>query len=103
MQRSSPQAAFYDAAFQNNPKIKIPVRQHGSTHVFHQYTLVLNSVSRTAMKEYLSTKGIPSMIYYPIPLHMQKAYTDPRYKHGDFPVTEQLCNHVISLPMHTEY
>ncbi len=95
-------AAFYDKAFANNPKIKIPGRISGSTHVFHQYTLVLNGVSRTALREHLEAKGIPSMIYYPIPLHMQKAYTDPRYKHGDFPVTEALCNHVISLPMHTE-
>ncbi len=95
-------AAYYDNAFANHPKVKTPVRQEHSTHVFHQYTLVLNGVSRTAMREYLETKGIPSMIYYPIPLHMQKAYTDPRYKHGDFPVTEDLCDHVISLPMHTE-
>lgn len=95
-------ATFYDDAFKMNSKVKIPVRQAGSTHVFHQYTLVLNGVSRTALKEHLAAKGIPSMIYYPIPLHMQKAYTDPRYKHGDFPVTEHLCNHVISLPMHTE-
>ncbi len=95
-------AAYYDNAFKNNPKIKAPVRDKKSTHVFHQYTLVLNGVSRTALKEHLATKGIPAMIYYPIPLHMQKAYMDPRYKHGDFPVTEQLCNHVISLPMHTE-
>lgn len=95
-------AAFYDAAFMHNPKIKIPAHQAGSTHVFHQYTLVLNGVSRTALKDHLAAKGIPAMIYYPIPLHMQKAYTDPRYKHGDFPVTEHLCNHVISLPMHTE-
>jgi UDP-2-acetamido-2-deoxy-ribo-hexuluronate aminotransferase len=95
-------AAYYDQAFGKNPKLKIPTRQAGSTHVFHQYTLVLNGVSRTALKEHLASKGIPSMIYYPIPLHMQKAYMDPRYKHGDFPVTENLCNHVISLPMHTE-
>lgn len=95
-------AEYYDKAFANHPKIKVPVRQKHSTHVFHQYTLVLNGVSRTALREYLETKGIPSMIYYPIPLHMQKAYTDPRYKHGDFPVTEDLCDHVISLPMHTE-
>jgi UDP-2-acetamido-2-deoxy-ribo-hexuluronate aminotransferase len=95
-------AAYYDAAFGANPKLKIPVRQPGSTHVFHQYTLVLNGVSRTALKDHLASKGIPAMIYYPIPLHMQKAYMDPRYKHGDFPVTENLCNHVISLPMHTE-
>jgi dTDP-4-amino-4,6-dideoxygalactose transaminase len=95
-------AAYYDKAFANNPKLKTPLRMERSTHVFHQYTLVLNGVSRTALKEFLETKGIPAMIYYPIPLHMQKAYTDPRYKHGDFPATEQLCNHVISLPMHTE-
>ncbi|MEP7263786.1 MAG: DegT/DnrJ/EryC1/StrS family aminotransferase [Bacteroidota bacterium] len=95
-------ASYYDQAFGKNPKLKIPVRQANSTHVFHQYTLVLNGVSRTALKDHLAAKGIPSMIYYPIPLHMQKAYMDPRYKHGDFPVTENLCNHVISLPMHTE-
>lgn len=95
-------AAYYDRAFANNPKLKTPGYMAGSTHVFHQYTLVLNGVSRTALREYLESKGIPSMIYYPIPLHMQKAYTDPRYKHGDFPVTEALCNHVVSLPMHTE-
>ena len=95
-------AAFYDQAFGKNPKLKIPTRQEHSTHVFHQYTLVLRGVSRTALREHLESKGVPSMIYYPIPLHMQKAYTDPRYKHGDFPVTEDLCAHVISLPMHTE-
>lgn len=95
-------ANYYDTAFGNNPKLKIPGRQKNSTHVFHQYTLLLRGVSRTALREHLENKGIPSMIYYPIPLHMQKAYTDPRYKHGDFPVTEDLCAHVISLPMHTE-
>jgi dTDP-4-amino-4,6-dideoxygalactose transaminase len=95
-------ASYYDKAFSNHSKIKTPARMDKSTHVFHQYTLVLNGVPRTALREHLEPKGIPSMIYYPIPLHMQKAYTDPRYKHGDFPVTEHLCNHVISLPMHTE-
>ena len=95
-------ASYYDKAFSNHSKIKTPARMDKSTHVFHQYTLVLNGVPRTALREHLEAKGIPSMIYYPIPLHMQKAYTDPRYKHGDFPVTEHLCNHVISLPMHTE-
>jgi dTDP-4-amino-4,6-dideoxygalactose transaminase len=54
------------------------------------------------MKEFLESKGVPAMIYYPVPLHMQKAYIDPRYKHGDFPVTEDLCARVVSLPMHTE-
>lgn len=95
-------AAYYDKAFAHHPRIKTPGYMPGSTHVFHQYTLVLNGVSRTALREHLDSKGIPSMIYYPIPLHLQKAYTDPRYKQGDFPVTESLCHHVISLPMHTE-
>ena len=54
------------------------------------------------MKTFLELKGIPAMIYYPIPLHLQKAYKDSRYKIGDFPVTERLCDCVISLPMHTE-
>ncbi len=95
-------AAHYDQAFAGHPKVKTPARMTGSTHVFHQYTLVLKGVSRTGLREHLEKKGIPSMIYYPIPLHMQKAYTDSRYKQGDFPVTEELCANVISLPMHTE-
>ncbi|MBK7968222.1 MAG: DegT/DnrJ/EryC1/StrS family aminotransferase [Bacteroidetes bacterium] len=95
-------AAYYDKAFANHPKVKIPVRDPKSTHVFHQYTLVLNGVDRTAMRDFLAAKGIPSMIYYPVPLHLQKAHMDPRYKEGDFPVTEHLCKNVISLPMHTE-
>jgi dTDP-4-amino-4,6-dideoxygalactose transaminase len=52
--------------------------------------------------EFLNAREIPAMIYYPVPLHMQKAYLDPRYKPGDFPVTEKLCETVFSLPMHTE-
>lgn len=95
-------AAWYDKAFANHPKIKTPARARNSTHVFHQYTLQLNGVDRTKLREHLASKEIPAMIYYPIPLHMQKAYLDPRYKQGDFPVTEKLCASVISLPMHTE-
>jgi UDP-2-acetamido-2-deoxy-ribo-hexuluronate aminotransferase len=95
-------AAWYDKAFANHPKIKTPARAKNSTHVFHQYTLQLNGVDRTKLREHLASKEIPAMIYYPIPLHMQKAYLDPRYKQGDFPVTEKLCASVISLPMHTE-
>jgi UDP-2-acetamido-2-deoxy-ribo-hexuluronate aminotransferase len=95
-------AAYYDKAFANHPKLKTPARVKNSNHVFHQYTMQLKGVDRNALREFLSTNGIPAMIYYPIPLHMQKAYTDPRYKAGDFPVTEQLCASVISLPMHTE-
>lgn len=95
-------ADYYDNAFKNNPSLVIPARAKNSTHVFHQYTLQLKGKSRDKMKEFLAAKDIPAMIYYPIPLHMQKAYTDPRYKAGDFPVTEQLCKDVFSLPMQTE-
>ena len=95
-------ADYYDKAFANNPKLKTPVRAKNSTHVFHQYTLQLNGIDRTKLREQLSEKGIPAMIYYPIPLHMQNAYKSDRFKNGDFPVTEKLCACVLSLPMHTE-
>lgn len=95
-------ADYYDNAFKNHPEIVTPQRAKNSNHVFHQYTLQLKSKSRDKMKEFLATKDIPAMIYYPIPLHMQKAYMDPRYKAGDFPVTEKLCGAVFSLPMQTE-
>jgi UDP-2-acetamido-2-deoxy-ribo-hexuluronate aminotransferase len=95
-------ASQYDAAFANNVRLLVPARVKNSTHVFHQYTLQLKGIDRAALKEHLASKEIPAMIYYPIPLHMQKAYRDVRYKEGDFPVTEELCNTVLSLPMHTE-
>jgi UDP-2-acetamido-2-deoxy-ribo-hexuluronate aminotransferase len=95
-------AAFYDQAFANHPKIQTPVRAKNSTHVFHQYTLILKDTDRSKFREFLSQRDIPAMIYYPIPLHLQKAYLDKRYPEGHFKVTEQLCASVISLPMHTE-
>ena len=95
-------ADYYDKAFAGHSKVITPVRAKYSDHVFHQYTLVLNGIDRTAMRDFLASRDIPSMIYYPVPLHLQKAYTDIRYKAGDFPVTEWLCTNVISLPIHTE-
>lgn len=95
-------ATYYDNAFAAIREIKIPERSKKSTHVFHQYTLILEGADRNKLKEHLAAKNIPGMIYYPIPLHLQKAYRDPRYKEGDFPVTEKLCKSVLSLPMHTE-
>lgn len=95
-------ADYYDQAFANHPKIKTPARMKNSTHVFHQYTMQLNGVDRQALRDYLASKEIPAMVYYPIPLHLQKAYLDPRYAEGAFPVTEKLCASVISLPIHTE-
>ncbi len=95
-------ADFYDKAFAENNKINTPARTKNSNHVFHQYTLLLKNADRNKLREQLAAKEIPSMIYYPVPLHMQKAYRDDRYMPGDFPVTEHLCANVISLPVHTE-
>lgn len=95
-------AGFYDEAFKDQGGLSIPVRSKNSTHVFHQYTLKTHGIDRFALQSYLMEKQIPAMVYYPVPMHMQKAYIDPRYKEGDFPVTEDLSKRVISLPMHTE-
>jgi dTDP-4-amino-4,6-dideoxygalactose transaminase len=95
-------ASYYDQAFAGSPKLKTPARYPKSNHVFHQYTIVTKDLDRKALIDYLGSRGIPAMIYYPVPLHLQKAYLDPRYKPGDFPVTEMLSDNVVSLPMHTE-
>ncbi len=96
-------AAYYDKAFADVSELKTPFRDPKSTHVFHQYTLQLvDSIDRNALVEYLSSKDIPAMIYYPVALHMQKAYKDDRYGEGSFPVTERLVSRVFSLPMHSE-
>lgn len=93
----------YDAAFKNIPEIVIPYREGAAdNHVFHQYTLRVLNTDRDALVAHLNGKGIPCGVYYPIPLHLQKAYADERYKEADFEVTNQLVNEVISLPMHTE-
>lgn len=101
-------AAYYDKAFGGHPNVLVPARNPQSTHVFHQYTLRLQAPEGTDAAAYrdrvraeLQSRGIPAMIYYPVPLHMQKAYIDPRYKEGDFPAAEKLAACVLSLPMHT--
>lgn len=95
-------AAYYDKAFAGCEQLLIPGRQPHSTHVYHQYTLRVVGADRDTLREGLAAAGIPAMIYYPVPLHQQKAYLDPRYKDGDFPVAERLAACVLSLPMHTE-
>lgn len=94
-------AAFYDRAFSNHPLLAIPYRAPYSTHVFHQYTLIVKG-NRNALKDALQEHGIPTMIYYPIPVHLQQAYLQYGYAQGSLPVTEQLAQQVISLPIHTE-
>lgn len=96
-------ADYYDAAFADIKAIQTPVRAHNSTHVFHQYTLKVPADKRDALKEHLQEQGIPSMIYYPVPLNKQEAFKDSVQENNTgFPFTEELCQRVISLPMHTE-
>ena len=95
-------ADFYDAAFAGNKKITTPFRAQNNTHVFHQYTLILNEVNRDGLHQFLADNGVPSMIYYPVPAHRQKmfdAFGGSSYK---LPVTDWLTERVISLPIHTE-
>ncbi|EPR71191.1 Pleiotropic regulatory protein [Winogradskyella psychrotolerans RS-3] len=103
-------ARKYNEAFNNHPNIIIPsgltecegICDTCDCHVFHQYTLNLKGVDRDALVVHLQSKNIPCGVYYPIPLHRQKAYMDDRYNESDFPVTNALIKSVISLPMHTE-
>jgi len=95
-------AEFYNKMFENHPNLEIPAISTFSTHVFHQYTLKLRDINREKLIEKMKEAGIPVMIYYPIPLHLQKAFEYLGYKTGDFPVSEKLCDTVISLPIHTE-
>lgn len=96
-------AKFYNDAFSVSEKLITPVTSSFTSHVFHQYAFVTKGVDRQKLMDHLQSKGISSAIYYPVPLHEQKAYLDPRYKTGDFPVTEELCKNIFSLPIHTEF
>ena len=103
-------ARAYSKAFAGQEHITTPRTVNGcegicdvcDCHVFHQYTLKITNGKRDALVKHLNDNGIPCGVYYPIPLHRQKAYLDDRYKEQDFPVTNQLVKEVISLPMHTE-
>ncbi|HXJ98625.1 MAG TPA: DegT/DnrJ/EryC1/StrS family aminotransferase [Gelidibacter sp.] len=96
-------ANAYDKAFEGHENIITPFREGTEdNHVFHQYTLKVKNVDRDALVKHLNDNDIPCGVYYPIPLHLQKAYKDSRYKEEDFTVTNQLVKEVISLPMHTE-
>jgi len=92
----------YDDYFSDSPKIKIPHRCPFSTHIFHQYSIIMEGTDRSGLQEFLRTNGIPSMIYYPVPLHLQKAFSDINYNAGAFPVTEKICKKILSLPMHPD-
>ncbi len=94
-------AAQYDAAFTGMAGVHTPARDPRSTHVFHQYTLrVTEAGCRAALQQHLLAKGVPSVVYYPLPVHLQPAYHYLGYRTGQFPVAEHLCQTVLSLPIH---
>jgi dTDP-4-amino-4,6-dideoxygalactose transaminase len=95
-------ADYYDSAFALHPKITTPYRVPYCTHVFHQYTLLLKNMDRNGLQEYLATKNIPAMIYYPVPGHKQKMFDAYGGYNYELPDTDWLADHVISLPIHTE-
>lgn len=95
-------AAYYDRALADIDQVVLPKKNGQTTHSYHQYTIQVPAEKRDDLQQYLKRNDIFSMIYYPIPLHLQKAYQDPRYPKGDFPVAEHLSKVVLSLPMHSE-
>ena len=96
-------ATFYDQNLSKLEALQIPKRAKNTTHVFHQYTLRVKNGRRNELQKYLEEKGIPSMIYYPLPLYKQEAFQQYNAENFYLPVTEMLCDEVISLPIHTEF
>ena len=96
-------ADYYDRAFANHPNIKTPYRASYSKHVFHQYTLQLEGVNRNKLIQLLADKGIPSMLYYPVPSHKQNMFKAMGGLDYNLPVTDMLQEKVLSLPIHTEF
>ncbi|MFO7851369.1 MAG: DegT/DnrJ/EryC1/StrS family aminotransferase [Bacteroidota bacterium] len=95
-------ASFYDSQLSQTSRVTSPLRSNTSTHIFHQYTIKTDPADRDKLKNYLAEKNIPSMVYYPVPMHKQKAYSHLGIEDEAFPVTGALCRSVLSLPMHTE-
>jgi UDP-2-acetamido-2-deoxy-ribo-hexuluronate aminotransferase len=95
-------ANYYNTAFVQIEELQVPERQNNSTHVFHQYTLRVKNGKRNELQQYLSENGIPSMIYYPLPLYKQEAFKQFVTPNLKLDTTELLCNEVLSLPIHTE-
>jgi dTDP-4-amino-4,6-dideoxygalactose transaminase len=102
-ERRKEAALSYSNYFKDHPNLIVPFRLGDcKSHVFHQYTLKVVEADRDALVDHLSKNKIPCGIYYPVPLHAQKAYADPHVDSAQFPVTKQLVNQVVSLPMHSE-
>ena len=101
-QKRNAVAAYYDRNLTGISFLGLPYRASYSTHVFHQYTVRLKGIERESLRKFLESKAIPSMIYYPLPLHFQKAFTVQGVEAGAFPISEALSRAVLSLPIHTE-
>ena len=99
-QRRLAVADFYDSGLKELSFLRIPLRVAYSSHIFHQYTIVTKGINRDKIKSYLEKKNIPTMIYYPVPLHFQNAYRHVGSR--SFEITEKLSETVLSLPIHTE-
>ncbi|RRB04980.1 DegT/DnrJ/EryC1/StrS family aminotransferase [Larkinella rosea] len=95
-------AARYDYLLKDVPGVKTPVTLDAASHVYHQYTLTVQPGMRDALRVHLHQHGIPSRVYYPVPMHLQPAYYNEHFPAGTLPVTERLCQQVLSLPIHTE-
>jgi UDP-2-acetamido-2-deoxy-ribo-hexuluronate aminotransferase len=100
-EKRSQVATYYDRHL-NNPLIRTPQRAAYSSHVFHQYTITVSDERRDELRSCLEAREIPTMIYYPVPLHLQVAYRKEGFGEGSFPVAESLSKSVLSLPIHTE-
>jgi UDP-2-acetamido-2-deoxy-ribo-hexuluronate aminotransferase len=101
-QKRNAVAAHYDRNLAGISFLELPYRASWSTHVFHQYTVRLKGIERESLRKFLESKSIPSMIYYPLPLHFQKAFKVQGVEAGAFPISEALSRAVLSLPIHTE-
>lgn len=96
-------AEHYNRELKGIHQITLPAVTGQSNHIYHQYTLKLGKeLNREDFKDFLKSKGVPSMVYYPVPMHLQEAFNEGKYSEGDFPVSEELCKSVVSIPMHTE-
>ncbi|MGS4347267.1 DegT/DnrJ/EryC1/StrS family aminotransferase [Myroides odoratus] len=95
-------AAFYNRVFANHKHIQTPFEPSYSHHVYHQYTLILEGVDRDAVHQALAARGVPTMIYYPVPCHQQEMFKALQERQYDLPHTEYLVSRVLSLPIHTE-
>jgi len=94
-------AAYYNDMFEDVSWLKTPKTQSNSDHIYHQYSILLSSkINRNKFQDYLINRGIPTMIYYPKPLHKQKAYIN--YSNNPLPISERVSERIISLPIHSE-